>query len=97
MRLAGGNYIDAMALVAKSAWAAAGGYAVMPDGWEDYDFWCRCAERGLWGVPVAEVLADYRVHDESMLRRTTDQNASKRRLIALMEANHPWLRIPAPE
>jgi glycosyltransferase involved in cell wall biosynthesis len=97
MRLAGGNYIDAMALVAKSAWAAAGGYAVMPDGWEDYDFWCRCAERGLWGVPVAEVLADYRVHDQSMLRQTTDQNASKRRLIALMEANHPWLRIPPPE
>jgi hypothetical protein len=46
---------------------------------------------------VAEVLADYRVHDQSMLRQTTDQNASKRRLIALMEANHPWLHIPPPE
>jgi hypothetical protein len=69
----------------------------MPDGWEDYDFWCRCAERGFWGVPVADVLAEYRVHGQSMLRQTTDQATSKRRLIARMEATHPWLHIPPPE
>jgi glycosyltransferase involved in cell wall biosynthesis len=97
MRFAGGNYVDAMALLGKAAWAAAGGYADMPDGWEDYDFWCRCAERGCWGVPLAEVLAEYRVHEKSMLRQTTDQAASKRRLIARMEATHPWLHIPPPE
>jgi hypothetical protein len=35
-RFAGGNYIDAMALIAKSAWSAVGGYAEMRSGWEDY-------------------------------------------------------------
>ena len=39
-RFIGGNYVDAMALIAKSAWSAAGGYQEMRLGWEDYDFWC---------------------------------------------------------
>jgi GT2 family glycosyltransferase/glycosyltransferase involved in cell wall biosynthesis len=94
MRLAAGNYIDAMALVAKSAWAAVGGYAVMdPPGWEDYDFWCRFAELGLPGVKVAEVLAEYRVHEASMLHTTTDQAEKKQRVIRHMEREHGWLSI----
>ena len=50
--------IDAMALIAKWAWAAVGGYAHIPYGWEDYDFWCRCVEHGLWGQQIPEILAD---------------------------------------
>ncbi|WP_048861614.1 glycosyltransferase, partial [Acidisphaera rubrifaciens] len=97
-KLAGGNYVDAMALVARPAWAAAGGFAAMePMGWEDYDFWCRCAEKGLWGIAVTEVLADYRVHGQSMLRVTTNVPARKLALVADMEARHPWLHIPPPE
>ena len=87
-----GNYVDAMALVAKSAWAAAGGYQRPAiQGWEDYDFWLRMVELGLWGDNEPEVLADYRVHAESMLRVQTDVNRNKQALIADMETRHPWI------
>jgi hypothetical protein len=94
MKLAGGNYIDAMALVAKPAWAAVGGYAHIEHGWEDYDFWCRFAERGLLGVRVPEVLAEYRVHEASMLRTATDVVDNKPKVIAALQSRHAWLSIP---
>ncbi len=96
-RLVTGNYIDAMALIAKWAWAAAGGYDHVRFGWEDYDFWCRLAELGLWGEHVPEVLAEYRVHKTSMLASSTDKHGNKRELIADMHRRHPWLRIASPE
>jgi glycosyltransferase involved in cell wall biosynthesis len=92
-RLIGGNYIDAMALIAKWAWAAVGGYVHIDNGWEDYDFWCNCVEHGLWGLHVPEILADYRVHPKSMLRTRTDDLTNKFRLIADMERRHTWLHI----
>jgi GT2 family glycosyltransferase len=94
MRLAGGNYIDAMALVAKPAWAAVGGYVHIEHGWEDYDFWCRFAEAGLLGVRVPDVLAEYRVHGASMLHRATDTAANKPKVVAELESRHAWLSIP---
>ncbi len=94
MRLAGGNYIDAMALVAKSAWVAVGGYVHIEHGWEDYDFWCRFAERGLLGVKVPEVLAEYRVHGGSMLHTATDVTDNKPKVIRQLESRHPWLSVP---
>ena len=93
-RLVGGNYIDAMALVARSAWAAVGGYASMRDGWEDYDFWCALAEAGLHGVGLGgDPLADYRVHAGSMLAQVTDIPATKARVIQNIERRHPWLHV----
>jgi glycosyltransferase involved in cell wall biosynthesis len=92
-RFIAGNYIDAMALVSKSAWLRAGGYAPIQHGWEDYDFWCRCLEQGIGGVQVPSVLADYRVHQASMLHTQTDLPGNKAALIADLEARHPWLRI----
>jgi glycosyltransferase involved in cell wall biosynthesis len=97
MRLAAGNYIDAMALVRVSAWAWIGGYddvrvsKAQISGWEDYDLWCRCAEAGMYGRHIAEILAEYRVHTQSMLHTTTDVKVNKRRLIAGMRERHPWL------
>jgi len=90
-RLVGGNYIDATALVRLSAWAAIGGYDDVRYGWEDYDLWCRFAERGLFGHHVQEVLALYRVHSGSMLHTVTDIERNKRQLIASMRARHPWI------
>jgi glycosyltransferase involved in cell wall biosynthesis len=96
-RLAGGNYIDAMALISKSAWVQAGGYdRMVHNGWEDYDFWCRLAERGLFGHSVDRVLAEYRVHEQSMLRTTTDPGDNKRRLIADVHQRHAWVTVPGP-
>ncbi len=91
LRLQPGNYIDAMALVRKSAWAAAGGYDHVRYGWEDFDFWCRLAERGYFGVHVSEVLADYRVHAQSMLHTTTEKREHRLELAADLRARHPWL------
>jgi glycosyltransferase involved in cell wall biosynthesis len=94
LRLKRGNFIDAMALVRKWAWAAAGGYDHVQYGWEDYDFWCRLAELGLYGIDVADVLADYRVHTRSMLHTMTEIRGHKLDLIADLERRHPWLDIP---
>jgi glycosyltransferase involved in cell wall biosynthesis/SAM-dependent methyltransferase len=93
-RFAGGNYVDAMALVCKWAWTAVGGYVHVQYGWEDYDFWCRCVEQGFWGQQVGSVLAEYRVHKQSMLSTETDRRENKLKLIRTMKASHQWLTIP---
>jgi len=97
LRLAGGNYVDAMALVAKWAWAAAGGCYVRRDamGWEDFDLWCRLAEIGQYGISVPDAVAEYRVHRASMTNNSTEQAERKRRIVDLVESRHPWLRLTA--
>ena len=96
-RFIGGNTIDAMALIAKSAWCAAGGYQEMRQGWEDYEFWCALAEAGLQGVQAAgPPLASYRVHGGSMLAQVTDTLGVKDRVIAEVERRHPWVHVARP-
>ncbi|MBE7220006.1 MAG: glycosyltransferase family 2 protein [Caulobacteraceae bacterium] len=85
------NYVDAMALVRREAWAQVGGYAPVDYGWEDYDFWCKFVEAGLTGVYVPELLCRYHVRDRSMVR--TETTEERRRLVHGMLARHPWLRL----
>ena len=93
-RLAAGNYIDAMSLIRTSRLRAVGGYARMAvTGWEDYDLWCRFAERGWSGARVPEILARYRTHAASMLNTTTRRADRTAMLIADMKTRHPWLTI----
>ena len=56
------NYIDAMAMIRAEALLELGGYTTELKlyGWEDYDLWCRMAERGMRGAYVPEMLAVYR-------------------------------------
>lgn len=93
LRLASGNYIDAMALVAKSAWAKVGGYTHIEFGWEDYDFWCCCVEHGLRGAHVPDVLAEYRFHERSMRLTMTDKVENNLQVIRRLEERHGWLSI----
>ena len=94
-RFAKGNYIDAMALIRKSAWREAGGYTLFKiQGWEDYDLWCKFVELGFRGEFVPELLCRYRVHKSSMLRTTTNPNLDRVR--AEMKVLHPWLKIDEP-
>ena len=67
-RLVGGNYIDACAVVRRSAWEDLGGYdAAMPRmGFEDWDLWLGVAERGWRLEYIPEPLFDYRVRATSM-------------------------------
>jgi glycosyltransferase involved in cell wall biosynthesis len=74
-----GNYIDAMALIRLDDFWALGGYTEDPrlTAWEDFHFWCACAESGRRGRLVPEVLATYRKADHSMLSWTqTDATAA---------------------
>ena len=88
------NYIDAMAMIRRDIWRKLGGYAPLNvPGWEDYDFWCKCAESGIAGLFVPEVLARYRVHDESMLRSETNLAEKNRSLRLEMSRRHPWLDL----
>ncbi len=98
LQFIGGNYIDAMALLSKEAWAGAGGYGDLRLGWEDFDLWCSLAELGLFGLPLAgEPLADYRVHASSMLRSNTLRSENASKAIALLERRHGWLNIVFPK
>lgn len=93
-RLKFGNYIDAMALLRKSAWAHAGGYTKGGFvGWEDFELWCKFVEAGLWSDPVPEAEAGYRVHGGSMLH--THTNRSKQSVVDAIHAAHPWLTVEA--
>jgi glycosyltransferase involved in cell wall biosynthesis/SAM-dependent methyltransferase len=100
VRLANGNYIDAMALVSKAAWAAVGGYDHIPYGWEDFDFWCKLVDRGLRGEQVSGApLAEYRVHPNSMLHSANTRAETVRTMIDHLQQRHPWLTIiwPLPD
>lgn len=92
-----GNYIDAMAMVRKACWAAVGGYGDLnPAGWEDYDFWCKLTEQGLFGARVQDVVAKYRVHESSMLHTTTNVSQNRRLVVEDLNLRHPWLALPCP-
>jgi hypothetical protein len=77
--LGGGNYIDAMALIRLDDFIALGGYTedVRMTGWEDFFFWCACAETQRRGRLVGEVLATYPQTAHSLLEWTqTDTTAA---------------------
>jgi len=90
-RFVGGNCLDAMALIRKSAWAAVGGYRKMDLGWEDYELWCRFVEAGFRGIWIPDILAKYRVHARSMLKTCTGVDDNPRRVSAEMRKLHPWV------
>jgi glycosyltransferase involved in cell wall biosynthesis len=55
------NFVTGRALVRKTAHTAAGGYdETILDGFEDWDFWLRCASKGCWGTTIPEYLDWYR-------------------------------------
>ena len=69
-----------MALLRRDQLLDLGGYAddLRLYGWEDYELWCRAAERGLRGVLVPEILMRYRRADHSMLLRSPTSTAPRR-------------------
>jgi glycosyltransferase involved in cell wall biosynthesis len=71
-RLRYGNFIDAMAMIRRSALLEVGGYTSDPRlyGWEDFALWCAFADRGWGGVRVPEIVARYRTAMHSMISVT---------------------------
>jgi GT2 family glycosyltransferase len=89
-RLVQANYIDAMALIRRSALLEHGGYVENPRiGSEDHDLWCQMAERGQYGVLVPELLAVYRIQAHSKLR--TFGGSQNAHTLSLIRARAPGL------
>ena len=90
-RMRFGNYVDAMALISKRAWADVAGYSHIESGWEDFDFWCKLIEIGEPALFVPEILCRYRHHGNSMLRTDTDLEMEAVKMELTLR--HPWLRL----
>jgi hypothetical protein len=90
-RLRSGNYIDAMALIRRTALDFTRGYAEDPRlvGWEDYDLWSRLADAKHYGVHLNEIQGWYRVADHSQSRSWT--NIDRRVATSLIRARAPRL------
>lgn len=67
-RLRLGNYIDAPSMIRTSRLRELGGFTTNCDlyGYEDYDVWCRMAERGWAGQLVPHILGRYRASASSI-------------------------------
>lgn len=89
-RLRYGNYIDALSLIRRDVLLEMGGFTVdMPEqGFEDWDLWCRFAERDAVGVWVPEIVASYRVRADSM---SADLHLSHVAPLADLIERHPDL------
>jgi glycosyltransferase involved in cell wall biosynthesis len=55
------------ALFRKEAWNDAGGYNSNVIGYEDWDFWISCAEKGHYGRRIPEPLFMYRIKTASLV------------------------------
>jgi glycosyltransferase involved in cell wall biosynthesis len=90
------NGASGRALVRRAAFEDAGGYdESMRDGFEDWDFWLRCAERGRWGGTLPEVLDCFRRRDPPAAWEAPARVEAMR---AALAARYPRLaeRFPDP-
>ena len=94
-RLAKSNFIDAMALVKKTAWLSVGGYSHIKGGWEDFDFWCKFVENNISALQVPKILAVYQNHTDSMKNSCTINKEAE--LSMLLITKHPWLKLNAQD
>jgi glycosyltransferase involved in cell wall biosynthesis/predicted SAM-dependent methyltransferase len=83
------NQLNACSLFRREAWVAAGGYnRNMTWGYEDWDFWVGCGEKGFFGRHLPEPLLYYRVKDSSMYTKALEHHHELHAQIVL---NHPSL------
>jgi hypothetical protein len=87
-RLRQHNYIDAMALIRRSVLREVGGFTtdLRLYGWEDYDLWCKLADRGMHAAHVKEIVGRYRASAGSMISLT---NLSLEGAEATLRERHP--------
>lgn len=83
------NPIDALALLRRDHLLELGGYTTEAalHGWEDYELWCRIAERGGRGVQVPQMLARYRRSSGGSMLSLTDLDTAHMR--ARLRELHP--------
>jgi hypothetical protein len=96
-RLCRANYIDAQAMMRRSAWERLGGYRADDElvyGWEDWDLWLRLAADGGKAMLVTQILGRYRVQRGSMVGLT---NLATDDAIAAMRTRYSTLPWPASD
>lgn len=71
------NYIDACAVYRREIWEQCGGYDSGALVWEDWDFWISTAERGWRFHRLPEVVFEYRVRPNSMLRKAGSEGVRR--------------------
>ena len=87
------NYIDAQAMLRRSAWERHGGYRVSDElvfGWEDWELWLRMAAAGEHGVHVPRMLGRYRTQEQSMLSTTNLVADHMSRHLRQLHPGLPW-------
>jgi glycosyltransferase involved in cell wall biosynthesis/Flp pilus assembly protein TadD len=83
------NTIAICALIRRAMWEQVGGYnESMLQGYEDWDFWVGCIEKGWIGVCIPEPLFEYRIKAAGA---NTSANERRMDLIARIVMNHPSL------
>jgi glycosyltransferase involved in cell wall biosynthesis len=83
------NHLNYCALFRREVWERAGGYNPnMVWGYEDWDFWISCAEKGFKAHLIPEPLFLYRVKAQSMYATALAHDLELRARIVL---NHPTL------
>jgi hypothetical protein len=90
------NRLCCTSLYRRRLWEEAGGYAVnMELGYEDWDFWIGCAERGHRAIHLPQPLFFYRMHSAE----TTNSTAMRfhQELTAQVVLNHARTYGPALE
>ncbi|MDO8141866.1 MAG: glycosyltransferase, partial [Candidatus Brocadiales bacterium] len=86
------NHLNYCSLYRREAWESAGGYNPnMVWGYEDWDFWISCGEKGYYGKRLSEPLFMYRVQETSMYTKALEHHSE---LMALIILNHPNLYDP---
>ena len=96
------NGVAGRALIRRAVFDEVDGYDEnLREGFEDWDFWLRCAARGIWGGTLPEVLDWFRRKDppadwESPERVAAMGRELRRRHATLSAARFPTPR-PAPE
>jgi glycosyltransferase involved in cell wall biosynthesis len=84
------NYIDACAIVRKSAFENAGGYDDMKImGLEDWDLWLRIAFAGFKFYYLDEIMFDYRVTEKSMIKKLNADIEKRNAIEEYMTAKYP--------
>ncbi len=81
------NHLVGSSLFCREVWEKVGGYNInMRWGYEDWDFWISCGEKGFYGKRIPEFLFMYRIKESSML---TEAFKKDKEIKAKIVLNHP--------
>ena len=82
------NLLPHCALFRRHLWGDVGGYRTNVIGYEDWDFWIGCAEKGYLGQRLPKPYFIYRRHERGVFASTGNRD---KRLRAQAAVNHPIL------